>query len=63
MAEIETAKADVTCKSTANLIKTWNSVDVEIQKRLMQEHSEELAQVKQDKDSALRIAGSVSSRH
>ncbi|PKV84341.1 hypothetical protein [Streptomyces sp. TLI_146] len=61
-AEIETAKADVACKNKVDLIKTWNSVDVEIQKRLIQEHSAELYQIKQDKDSALKIAASVNSR-
>ncbi|MGP9017575.1 hypothetical protein ACT1U9_04090 [Streptomyces sp. BR1] len=62
-AEIETAKADAACKGKVDLIKVWHSVDVEIQERLMQEHSAELAQIMQDKDSALRVAESVSSRN
>lgn len=62
-AEIETAKADVACKDKVHLIKVWNSVDVEIQKRLMREHGTELAQIEQDKDSALRIAESVKSNN
>ncbi|MET9365229.1 hypothetical protein ABZX93_30555 [Streptomyces sp. NPDC006632] len=58
-AEKATATADVACKSNVDLIGVWNSAEVKIQTRLIQEHRQELAQIKQDKAAALKVADSV----
>jgi len=57
--EIATAVADVTCKQQTNLVGIWLAVETAYENRAIEQHAEQLRQVKDLLDAELRNANDV----
>lgn len=58
-AEIATATADVKCKQQANVVGTWFSVESAYEQQMIDQHSQELIQVKQNIEDSLKQASAA----
>lgn len=57
--EIATAVADVACKREANVVGVWYAVEVALQTQAIEQHAEELAEIKRGIGEMLRNAAAV----
>lgn len=58
-AEINTAVADIGCKKKTDLVGAWNKVDVEYQKKALEEHLLELTEEQETVEAGVKNAAAV----
>lgn len=58
-AEIEMARADVKCQKRTNVVRTWYEAEVAYERRVIDKHAEEFADIRKDNDTLIQRAAKL----